>query len=186
MIIKKQKHIEFNSPVEVMFDADELRKAILWYSNKPVCRLKHVYLHGRYYAVSIYEEKIHIHRLLMMYWLKRDIGTHEHVHHINGNRYNNLRNNLEVIPAFFHISNHQKGIPKSEEHKRKIGIANSKRKGKKLKRKYSFDEDDMRAIANATETTNSISEKYGCDWTTVNRHYKEFLYENPELLKTNN
>lgn len=182
MIVKTQKQIEFSSPVEVLYDEEELRKAILWYSNRPVCRLKHVYLHGRYYAVSIYEEKIHIHRLLMMYWLNRDIGRHEHVHHINGNKYNNLRDNLEVIPAFLHISKHQKNIPKSEEHKIKIGIANKNRKGKKLKRKYSFNEDDMQAISNGTETINSIAEKYGCDWSTVDRHYKEFLYENPELI----
>lgn len=183
MIVNKQKRIEFNSPGEVLYDADELRKAILWYSDKPVCKLKHVYLHGRYYAVSIYEQKIHIHRLLMMYWLQRDLETIEHVHHINGNRFNNLRENLEVIFAPLHISQHQKGMPKSEEHKAKISIANKRRKGMKLKRKYAFDTDDLIAIVNGTETTNSIAEKYMCDWTTVNRHYKEFLYENPELIE---
>lgn len=185
MIVNKQKHIEFNSPTEVLYEADELRKAILWYTTKPVCRLKHVYLHGRYYAVSIYDQKIHIHRLLMMYWLKRDLAINEHVHHINGNRYNNLRENLEVIPAPIHISNHQRGVTKSDEHKAKISLSNRKRKGVKLKRKYVFDTDDLLSIYNGRETTNSIAEKYMCDWTTVNRHYKEFLYENPELLTNN-
>jgi len=185
MIINKQKPIEFNSPNEVLFDTDELKKAILWYTDKPVCRLKHVYLHGRYYAVSIYDQKIHIHRLLMMYWLQRDLSPYEHVHHINGNRFNNLRDNLEIMHASIHISHHQKGIPKSDEHKLKISTANKRRKGIRLKRKYAFDTDDLLAIANGTETTNSIAEKYICDWSTVNRHYKEFLYENPELLENN-
>lgn len=184
MIINKQKPIEFNSPHEVLFDRDDLKKAILWYTDKPVCRLKHVYLHGRYYAVSIYEQKLHVHRLLMMYWLQRDLDRNEHVHHINGNRYNNLKENLEVVLASEHISHHQKGILKSEEHKALIGLANKRRKGTKMKRKYAFESDDLIAISNGTETINSLAEKHGCDWTTVKRHYTEFIYENPELISS--
>lgn len=103
MILNRQKQIEFNSPAEVLFDLEDLKKAIIWYANgKPVCRLKHVYLHGRYYAVSIYEKKIHIHRLLMMYWLKSDLQRNEYVNHINGNKFNNLKENLEVLSASIH------------------------------------------------------------------------------------
>ena len=117
MIIHKQKPIEFNSPAEVLFDREELKKAILWYSkDKPVARLKHIFLHGRYYAVSIYDQKIHIHRLLMMYWLQRDLQRNEYVHHKNGNKFNNHRDNLELMLGSDHQRLTNKGRKQSKEH----------------------------------------------------------------------
>lgn len=136
MIIKRQKPIHFNSVVSVLFDENELRKAILWYSNKPVAPLKHVYLYGRYYAVSIYEEKIHIHRLLMMYWLKRDLQSNEYVHHKNGNRFNNLKENLEVLSASVHQSITNKGRKQTPEWiKKRIGKTANIKRGKKYPKK---------------------------------------------------
>lgn len=116
MIVRRQKRIEFNSPVEVLYDPAELRKAILWYTDRPVARLKHVFLYGKYYAVSIYDQKIHIHRLLMMFWLKRELQTNEYVHHKNENKFNNHRDNLEVLPAAVHQSITNKGRKQSPEH----------------------------------------------------------------------
>lgn len=134
MIINRQKPIEFNSLAECLFDAKELRKAILWYSRKPVARLKHIFLYGKYYAVSIYDQKIHIHRLLMMYWLQRDLERDEYVHHKNGNRFNNLKENLELMSASLHQSITNKGRKHTKEHNHKIGLANKKRKGIKYKK----------------------------------------------------
>lgn len=117
MILKKQKPIEFNSPAEVIFPRTDLKKAILWYSDgKPVARLKHVFLYGKYYAVSIYDEKIHLHRLLMMYWLQRDLEPDEYVHHIDGYKFNNERSNLEVMTASQHQSITNKGRKQTPEH----------------------------------------------------------------------
>lgn len=132
MIVNFQNPIDFNSPAECLFDREDLKKAITWYSSKPVCRLKHVFLHGRYYAVSIYDQKIHIHRLLMMYWLKRDLGRFEYVHHKNGNRFNNHKDNLELMLDFQHQSITNKGRKQSPEwiKKRITKTANAKR-GKK-------------------------------------------------------
>lgn len=126
MIIKKQKPISFNSSVEVLFDKEDLKKAIIWYSQKPVAQLKHVYLHKKYYTVSIYEEKIHIHRLLMMFWMQRDLEPTEYVHHKNGNRFNNLKENLEILPASIHQSMTNKGRKFTQKHKDKIKKANKK------------------------------------------------------------
>lgn len=116
MKITAQKHIEFNSPIEVLYDPSELRKAILWYTDKPTARLKHVFLYGKYYAVSIYDQKIHIHRLLMMYWIKRELQTNEYVHHKNENKFNNHKYNLEILPASVHQSITNKGRKQSPEH----------------------------------------------------------------------
>jgi hypothetical protein len=116
VIVNFQKKIDFNSPIDCLFDSDDLRRAIIWYSNKPVCRLKHIYLYGRYYAVSIYEHKIHIHRLLMMYWLKRDLASNEYVHHKNGNRFDNRKENLEIVFSSVHQSMTNKGRKQTQEH----------------------------------------------------------------------
>jgi hypothetical protein len=87
-------------------DEGELIKAILWYSSKPIARVKTVYVYGKYPAVSIYNEKIHIHRLLMMYWLNRKLSSEEYVHHKDENRLNALRRNLEIVGQSKHQSQH--------------------------------------------------------------------------------
>lgn len=134
MIVNFQKPIEFNSPADCIFNRKDLANAIYWYSNKPVCRLKHIFLHGKYYAVSIYDQKIHIHRLLMMYWLKRHLISYEYVHHKDGNKFNNHKENLEVIFASLHQSITNKGRKHTKEHNQKIAEANKKRKGMKYKK----------------------------------------------------
>lgn len=117
MILKRQKPIQFNSPTEVLYDVEDLKKAILWYANgRPVVGLKHVFLYGKYYAVSIYDEKIHVHRLLMMYWLQRDLESDEYVHHINSNKFNNMRENLEVMWASEHQRQTNLGRKQTPDH----------------------------------------------------------------------
>lgn len=86
MIIKEQKPIELINTCEAIYDEKELISAILWYAKKPVAKNKHIYMHGEYPAVSIYKEKIHIHRLLMLYWTNGNIKNDYIVHHINGNK----------------------------------------------------------------------------------------------------
>lgn len=61
LIVKEQKKLEFINDCHCIVDYAELEKAINWYSDKPTARLKHIYMHGNYPAVSIYKEKIHIH-----------------------------------------------------------------------------------------------------------------------------
>ena len=132
---KKQLKITFDNNCNAKFNEVDLRRAIRWYSNKPVFKFKKVFISGKYPAVSIYDRKIHIHRLLMMYWLKRDLASWEYVHHKDEDRLNSFKENLEVIPASEHQSNHNKGVPKSESFKRQISKANENRKGMKYKKK---------------------------------------------------
>lgn len=136
MIVNYQKPIEFINDCGCMVDYKELEKAIIWYSNKPVTRLKKIYMHGRYPAVSIYHEKMHVHRLLMMYWERRKLKTEEHVHHKDENRLNALKENLEILADSKHLSQHNKGRKFSKEHRRKIAEANRLRKGIKYKTNY--------------------------------------------------
>ena len=66
-MVKIQRKIEFINNCCAVVDYDELEKAILLYSCKPTISKKHIFMYGNYPAVSIGKDKIHIHRLMMMY-----------------------------------------------------------------------------------------------------------------------
>jgi len=180
MKVNHQKTIELRNNCGALLEEGDLIKAILWYSNKPVCRLKTIYIHGRYPCVSIYFKKIHIHRLLFIYWMKEDIDRYTYVHHKNGNRLDARRANLELMDASSHQSLHNKGKKLSKDHRRKIGDANKKRKGMKMKKRVSIPE--LGSLLKKGWTINRISKRYGCDWSTV----KARIIENPDLLTPSN
>lgn len=132
MIVKEQKQIQFINDCNCIVDYNELEKAILWFQEKPTCRLKHIYIHMKYPCVSIHKAKIHIHRLLMMYWNGvRTLDTKIYVHHINSNKLDCSRTNLIFITDKEHQSLHNKGKKLSDVHKAKIAENNRKRKGVK-------------------------------------------------------
>jgi len=121
MIVKKQKPIIFDNKCGAIFIPWQLEAAILWKNqlNGPVCRIKRVFMHGRYPAISIHGRKIHIHRLIMSWMLKRTIQPDIHVHHKNENTTDATGNNLEIKDCFHHLSMHHKGKKQTEDHKRK-------------------------------------------------------------------
>jgi len=107
----------------------ELKRAILWYQKAPTRGKKKIYLYGRYYAVSIRKEKIHIHKLLMCYWFQmRHLPKSWCVHHKDGDFKNNLFPNLWLIPKSAHTSFHLRGRKQSPEFvKRRIAASVKKR-----------------------------------------------------------
>ena len=46
MIVKEQKKITFINNCNAIFDEEELSKAIMWYSTKPVISKKHIYMYA--------------------------------------------------------------------------------------------------------------------------------------------
>ena len=78
-----------------------------------------------------------LHRIIWMVANDSVIPDGYEIHHIDGNRTNNSINNLELVESYEHKSEHKKGIPITEEHKRKIseshkGISNPKDGNNKL------------------------------------------------------
>ena len=179
MIVNEQKPIEFINDCNCVVDYKELASAIIWYSDKPVARLRKIYMHGNYPAVSIYHEKIHVHRLLMMYWSRRKLKTKEHVHHKNGNRLNALKDNLEIVMDCEHLSQHHKGKKLSNKHREKISEANKKRKGSKQIKTVNIPLCELKEYLNKGYSISKISKIYKCDWSTVRAR----IYENPEILE---
>jgi hypothetical protein len=176
-MIKTQKEIEFINSCNCIVDYELLKKAMFWYCSKPLYSKRVIYIHSNYPAISIYDEKIHIHRLLMMYKLQSDIDTNYYVHHIDGNKLNADIDNLELIDSKKHQSYHNKEKKLTKEHRKKISEANRKRKGIKLKKRV-----DMPRLSEYIKqglSINQIAQIYGCSWDTVRRR----IYENKELLE---
>ncbi len=123
MIINSTSATQFVNEAKAMFNATDLREAIHWYAQRGVAPTKKVFMYGRYPAVNIYDKKIHIHRLLMMFYEERDLERGEYVHHIDGNPLNALPQNLEIQSASQHQSQANKGIPHTTEHKKNAANA---------------------------------------------------------------
>ena len=122
------KQTDYNA-CNAIYSEEDLVNAALWYSTKPICRHKKVSMHGGYPCVSLYETKIHIHRLLMMYWLNSEIPDGLQVHHIDGNKLNASKENLTLLPSGVHQSHHNSGKTLSTEHRQKISDRNRERRG---------------------------------------------------------
>lgn len=181
MTIKFQKSIEFINECNCVVDFDDLERAILWYQSRPTLSIKKIYLHGNYPAVSIHNEKMHVHRLLMQYWLKTRLPFEYSVHHLNENKLDARKENLSLVFNSAHNSGHNKGKTLSDSHREKIALANKKRKGMKMKKRVHIPADGLRTFLNEGKSINWIALHYNCDWSTVRAR----IYENPELVEGN-
>jgi hypothetical protein len=179
MIVKHQKEIQFINDCGCLVDLTELAKAIQWYSDKPVARVKHIYMYGNYPAVSIYKEKIHVHRLLVMYWENRLLNPSEYVHHHDGNKLNALKDNLSIMEQRNHQSLHNSGKFLTLSHRQKLSEANHKRKGIPHKKRYQIPQAQIYSLLATGMSINGIAKHYGVDWSTI----KSRIQDNPELLE---
>lgn len=183
MTIKIQKKIKFKNSCNCIVDYEELEKAIAWYSDNPVQSIKKIYLYGKYPAVTIGKDKIHIHRLLMGYWLNTKIPSNFLVHHINRNKLDERKENLAVIYITTHQSKHNKGKIINEKQKEIIKQNNHKRKGLKrgiIKKNVSYRK--IWQLHQRGYNINKISKELNYDWQQVKIRINE-IYDNPELLK---
>lgn len=160
----------------------ELEKAILWYADKPTISKKHIYLHGLYPAVSIGKEKTHIHRLLMMYWLKADIPTEFSVHHIDENRLNATKENLSLMLNSSHNSSHNKGRKVTDKMmERLIEMNHSRKDTRQPYKRKDVSIKEVKELMKKGYSINKISKILECDWSTVKARQKDI--NNPELLE---
>ena len=183
MIVKAQKRIEFINDCNAIVDYKDLEQAIYWYSNKPVSRIKHIYLHGSYPAISIYREKIHIHRLLMMFWLGIKLPREFSVHHINENKLDSSKENLCVILNSTHAKKHNIGKEISDKMKQRLIEFNHSRKNTKQPyHRPDINCAKVKELYDIGYSVNKIAKELKCDWSTVKARLNE-CFDNPELLE---
>ena len=172
-----QKPLKFINKCNCIVDYDLLEKAILWFAKDVIFEVKSITMYGKYPCVSIYNDKIHIHRLLKYYTEKRILKRTEYVHHLDGNKLNASIDNLQIVQGSQHQSIHNKNKTLSAEHRNKISKANRNRKDIKIKKRICMP--NLAEYIKMGYSINKIAKIYGCDWSTVKRR----MYENPELLE---
>lgn len=184
MKINSQHPVVFENACNAIYSEEDLVNAALWYSTKPICRHKKVSMHGGYPCVSLYETKIHIHRLLMMYWLNSEIPDGLQVHHIDGNKLNASKENLTLLPSGVHQSHHNSGKTLSTEHRQKISDRNRERRGIRHKpKKPDITPENIYKMRFSGMSFNQISKAVRLDWGCVKQRYEDFIHDNPELPK---
>lgn len=182
-MVKTQRKIEIINDCSAIVDYEELAKAILWYSSKPTVSKKHIFMFGNYQAVSIGKEKIHIHRLMMMYWLKCKIPREFAVHHINENKLDSRKENLSVVLNSTHISKHTKGKIVSDKVRNRIIAYNKDRKGTRQPfHRKDITYANIKKMLDEGYSLNKIAKVLQCDWSTVKARVND-LNNNPELLQ---
>mgnify|MGYP000480381418 CR=1 FL=1 len=78
MTINIQRPIHFAYSCECIVDEEMLKSAMLWYAcGKPMRASKLIFMQGKYPAITIGANKIHIHRILVMFNEKRRIKSSE-------------------------------------------------------------------------------------------------------------
>lgn len=181
-MVKEQKKIEFINDCNANVDYKELESAILWYADKPTFSKKYIYMHGQYPAVSIGKEKIHIHRLLMSYWLNTRIPTEFSVYHIDEDRLNAAKENLSVILNSTHNSKHNKGktvTPKMLE--RILRMNHSRKDTRQPYKRKDVSTEEVKRLLDMGYSKNKIAKELNCDWSTIKAREKD-IFDNPELL----
>lgn len=181
-MVKFQKPIQIENDCNSIVDYNELRNAILWYSNKPQRSVKHIFMYGKYPAVSIYGEKIHIHRLLMMYWLQIHIPREYSVHHINENKLDARKENLALLLGSSHNSKHMLGKTPSSIVREKLCEFNHSRKGKRQPfKRADITLEQVEKMLKAGYSIHRISLELGCSWETVKSRVTDLNTNNKEV-----
>lgn len=176
---KIQKPLIFINSCNCVCDERLLSSAMIWFSEDTLKSPRKIFMHGLYPAVSIYDKKIHVHRLIGLYLFRDRLAEGMVIHHKDHDRLNASPDNLQLMSNVVHAAHHNKGKTLTDEHKAKIASANRKRKGIKMKRKYNIDAQELRSHLASGKSINAIAKIYGCDWSVVNNR----IHENKDLLE---
>jgi hypothetical protein len=104
--------IKFTINFDFKFSKKLLSMAIIWKSKEININTKNIHkimMSGKYPRVAVGNNHFHVHRLLMMFILKRNLLRNEFIHHKNGNKLDSRINNLELITSENHNKLHFKG-----------------------------------------------------------------------------
>ncbi|NRA91241.1 MAG: HNH endonuclease [Psychroserpens sp.] len=169
------REIKFLNTCNCIVDTNELQKAVIWMADKSIYSVKKIFMHGNYPGVSVGNRKIHVHRLLMNYWNGRELTQHQCVHHINHNKLDARKENLEIIERSHHQSMHNANKVLSNSHKEKISNANKKRKGISKRYKLDLPNEYINRLYERGMSITEIAKKYNVGWSSIKEriHYKE-------------
>lgn len=155
---------KFENSCNAMFDEILLYEAIDWKCQKinKYCHRKYkIYLCNGYPCVSIGHEKIKIHQLLGEYIFGK-IRKGYVIHHIDGNKLNNQKENLQYISNVLHAQIHHKD-------KKYTPCIKALKKARKTIYRGEITKEKCEQLRKQGLTIKQIAKKLNCSINTINR-----------------
>lgn len=168
----------FENSCNAIFDEKLLYEAIDWKCQllNKYCHKKYkVYLCNGYPCISIGHEKIKIHQLLGEYLFGK-IRNGYVIHHKDGNKLNNRKENLQYISNVLHAQIHHKG----KEYTPSIKAI---KKARKTIYREEITKEKCEQLRKQGLTINQIAQKLNCCVNTINRRLgmKDYTTKNNVL-----
>ena len=168
----------FENSCNAIFDENLLYEAIEWKCqnlNKYCYKKYKVYLYNSYPCISIGHEKIRIHQLLGEYLFGK-IRKGYVIHHKDGNKLNNQKDNLQYISNVFHTQIHHKG----KEYTPSIKAI---KKARKTIYREEITKEKCEQLRKQGLTIKQIAKKLNCSVNTINRRLgmKDYTTKNNVL-----
>lgn len=165
-----QKKILFDNTCGCVVNHDVLEKALIWYSKLNTLKSpRKIFMYGNYPAVSSYDSKIHVHRIIMCYVSGFILPNDMYVHHKDGNKFNSSIDNLEIMEMSKHQSIHNIGKTLSDSQKKLISDANRRRKGISTAPRTDIPISKVKSMFENGNTIAEISRYFYCGWSTIKK-----------------
>lgn len=123
-----------------------------------------IYKYRGYAGISIKHDKVSVHRLIGEYMLGMKLDKVIHIHHIDGNKMNNVISNLQALRNNIHTKEHNLVQYVSKEKlKHNANLATEKIK------RNDVTEDNVLTLRESGLTIPQIAKKLNCGYNTVCR-----------------
>lgn len=159
--------MKFINECGCVYEHDILEKAIteecLKRKTKPKDTYK-IYNYRGYAGISIKHDKVSVHRLIGQYMVGMELEKSIHIHHIDGNKMNNVISNLQAMRNSIHTKEHNLIQYVSKEKLRE----NAKLGALSVKRNDVTDE-QVKYLRNNGMTISQIAKELNCGYNTVCR-----------------
>lgn len=159
--------MEFVNECKCIVEYDVLEKAIVEECKRrniiPKSKYK-IYMYRGYAGISLKHDKVSVHRIIGKYMVGYDLGSEISVHHIDGNKLNNLISNLQVLRNSLHTKEHNLVQYASKDKLRE----NAKLGTEKIKRNDVTTE-IVKELRNKGYTIPQMAQKLNCGYNTICR-----------------
>lgn len=159
--------MKFINTCNCIYDKDILESAIRWECKRrninPNSEYK-IFNYRGYAGISIKHDKLSIHRLIGEYMLGMKLDKSIHIHHIDGNKMNNVVSNLQAIRSGLHTKEHNLVQYVSKDKLKE----NAKKATKKIKRS-DVTSDKVIELINKGLTIPQIANELNCGYNTICR-----------------
>lgn len=162
--------MKFINECNCIYEHDILENAIkeeCYRRNTTPKKVYKIYNYRGYAGISIKHDKLSVHRLIGEYMLGLKINKDIHIHHIDGNKMNNVISNLQAIKRNLHTKEHNLVQYVSKDKLRENAIKATE----KIKRN-DVTMESVEMLRNKGMTIKQIANELNCGYNTVCRRLR--------------